>query len=128
MGVPGGYEKFNYEDAIRQGIIALQLEAEVKQRIAEGLRKIMLQGQTVEKTKQQKMLDDIFAMDGEDSKYTSEEESEESSEQENKKRSGKVNSDANSQEDGEIEDVDDAFEDFRKNNIEEDTRIALAII
>ena len=88
----------------------------------------MLQGQTVEKTKQQKMLDDIFAMDGEDSKYTSEEESEESSEQENKKRSGKVNSDANSQEDGEIEDVDDAFEDFRKNNIEEDTRIALAII
>ena len=128
MGVPGGYEKFNYEDAIRQGIIALQLEAEVKQPIAEGLRKIMLQGQTVEKTKQQKMLDDIFAMDGEDSKYTSEEESEESSEQENKKRSGKVNSDANSQEDGEIEDVDDAFEDFRKNNIEEDTRIALAII
>lgn len=87
----------------------------------------MLQGQTVEKTKQQKMLDDIFAMDGEDSKYTSEEELEESSEQENKKRTGNLNSDTNSQ-DGEIEDVDDAFEDFRKNNIEEDTRIALAII
>lgn len=30
--------------------------------------------------------------------------------------------------DSEIEDVEDAFEDFRKNNIEEDTRIALAII
>ena len=42
LGVPGGYEKFNYEDAIKQGMIQLQLEAEVKQRIAEGLRKIML--------------------------------------------------------------------------------------
>lgn len=28
----------------------------------------------------------------------------------------------------EVQDVEDAFEDFRKNNIEEDTRIALAII
>ena len=30
--------------------------------------------------------------------------------------------------DSEVQDVEDAFEDFRKNNIEEDTRIALAII
>lgn len=27
-----------------------------------------------------------------------------------------------------MEDVDEAYEDFRKNNIEEDTKIALAII
>ena len=40
-GVPGGYEKFNYEDAIRRGAIAQQLEADVKQRLVDGLRKVM---------------------------------------------------------------------------------------
>ena len=37
----------------------------------EGLRKIMLSKQSIEETKQQKMLDDIFAMDGDDGKEDS---------------------------------------------------------
>ena len=45
------YERFNYEDAIKQGMEQLQLEQEVKRRIADGLRNMMFHGQTVEKTR-----------------------------------------------------------------------------
>ena len=41
LGVPGFYEKFNYEDAIKKGLIEMQLVQEVKSRIADGLKKIM---------------------------------------------------------------------------------------
>lgn len=61
-------------------------------------------------------------MDTEDSKA-------QSSDEESKAASRANSQDSRSgDEESKIEDVDDAFEDFRKNNIEEDTRIALAII
>ena len=69
----------------------------------------------------QKELDDIFALDGEDSKYTSDDGGE-------SKALSQAMSESRVDENSDIEDVEDAFEDFRKNNVEEDRRIALAII
>lgn len=122
LGVPGGYEKFNYEDAIRRGMVSLQMEQEVKERIREGLRKLVMQGQPTEKTREQKILDDIFANDIDESGEDSDDGDQ------SKVVSRNSNSSEDSGGDSKIENVEDAFEDFRKNNIEEDTRIALAII
>ena len=63
----------------------------------------------------------MFALDEDDSKFTSDAGSE-------SKRVSRVLTESNSDDSSDVADVDDAFEDFRKNNIEEDTRIALAII
>ena len=104
LGVPGGYEKFNYEDAIRRGAIALQLEAEVKQRLVDGLRKVMTQGRSIEETREQRELDDIFAMDGQPSKH-------ETCSRLSRASRGETASQGESA--AELEDAEDAFEDFR---------------
>ena len=69
-------------------------------------------------------MDDIFALDGEDSNYTSDHDDAHGT------KSGLVSNvnSSTAKDDSDIEDVEDAFEDFRKNNVEEDTRIAMAII
>jgi len=95
----------------------------VKQRIADGLQKIFCNGKSLQKTREEKELDDIFALDGVDSNYTSDDGGVSKTD-----RIQSRNTDSEEEKESQIEAVEDAFEDFRKNNVEEDTKIALAII
>ena len=80
----------------------------------------MTQGRSIGETREQRELDDIFAMDGQPSKH------ETSSRLSRAGSRGETASQGESA--AELEDAEDAFEEFRQNNVEEDTRIALAII
>lgn len=68
LGVPGGYEQFNYAEAYRTHAKMKEMEAMVKQRLREGLLRMMGSGMSLENSRKQKELDDIFEWDEESEK------------------------------------------------------------
>ena len=74
---------------------------------------------TAAEIRQQKMVDEIFECSDEDGKSDTDT---------NSKPISRTTSNSSGLGASDIENVEDAFEDFRKNHVEEDTRIALAII
>ena len=63
LGVPGGYEQYNYKEAFKLGEHVLQVEEEIKDRMKEGIMRIMHDGATAELAAKQRELDDIFNVD-----------------------------------------------------------------
>ena len=104
----------------------MALEKEVKDRVARGLRTIINKGgATTEKTALDRQLDDIFDISDESDTPINTDDDGETAREKRKTAFKRGNTFHQFHED---ESASDGYETYRKNNVEEDTRIAETII
>lgn len=120
-GIPGGYEDFSYQEAKKVAEDIKRQETYVMKKLKIGLAQRLLDNgahEELERQMEAEELDEIFKLDFDEAGYGSQSQCSSTTRQ--------MTSGVNSEE--QLENVEEGYESNRRNDVEEDARIAQTII
>ena len=130
LGIPGGYEQYNYKDARIVAAKYAQIQKELKNKMAKGLQSMIKTGkESLDNQAHERELDDIFDVsDDSDEGHdgTQGNDQDEDSAREARRKNFKRGNTFNAYFEEDSDDL--GYETHRKNNVEEDVKIAESII